>query len=388
MRTAPEYAVPEYSGRMLKQAGQGSGKRVAVWLWVMCGVLVVMIAVGGITRLTDSGLSMTQWRPVTGFLPPLSPADWQEEFTRYKKIPEYQFVNNGMSLEAFKSIYWWEWGHRFLGRFMAVVFLAGLGWLGWRGHIKRTMLPKLGLVFLLGMAQAVLGWYMVKSGLTDRVDVSPYRLSAHLGLAFIILAVMFRAGLIFKAQDANPLLSSPYNVTRMKICTAWGLTGLIFVQILLGGFVAGLDGGLSYNSWPLMDGRLIPQGLLAMEPLWRNFFENIVTVQFMHRLLAYVLLLAVVIHCGRLLLSGRRNDRFNSGLISSAGMLLAAVTGQTLLGIITLMLVVPFSLALLHQFGAVVVFIASLYHGWQLTCAEQTFSCRANVLKEPAPDLQ
>lgn len=322
--------------------GTANTRPVAVWLFAMCALLFLIVVVGGLTRLTDSGLSITEWKPVTGALPPLSAAAWDAEFEKYRQIPEYQLVNKGMSLAEFKRIYWWEWGHRVLGRLIGVAFLVPFLWFWATGRIARPLVPKLALMFVLGGLQGALGWYMVVSGLSGRVDVSQYRLAAHLGLAIVIYIYMFWIALDLWRRPAAAI-SRP----------VLGLVALIFLQILIGAFVAGLDAGLAYNTWPLMDGAVIPGQLFVQSPWWINLFENPKAVQWLHRMMAYAVVLAVVWHWVRM----RRTPSH-----ASATLLLAAVLAQTALGIWTLLAAVPIWLGAAHQAGAMLVLTAALYH--------------------------
>ena len=258
-------------------------RAVRLWLWAMAALVFAMVVVGGATRLTESGLSITEWQPVAGALPPLSAADWQAEFEKYKTIPQYQQLNRGMSLEAFKVIYWWEWTHRLLGRVIGIVFLLPFLWFLWRGAIAPPLRMRLAGIFVLGAIQGAVGWWMVASGLADRVEVSQYRLAFHLTLASMIFAA-----LIFAAESLSPRPMVP--VPKRINAGARALVGLVLVQIYLGALVAGLRAGLLYNTWPLIDGRFVPSphDLLFNAPWWRNIFENPLTVQFDHRMVAFM----------------------------------------------------------------------------------------------------
>jgi heme a synthase len=312
---------------------------IRAWLWTVAILIFAMVVVGGATRLTESGLSITEWQPLLGVIPPLSEADWQLAFEKYKQIPEYSVVNAGMTLADFKFIYWWEWTHRLLGRAIGVVFLVPLAVFWFTGRIESRLLPRLVAIFILGALQGALGWYMVESGLVDRVDVSQYRLAAHLTLATLILgAVLWTTLDIGRARDGASL---DYG--------SLGLVALILVQIAAGGFVAGLDAGQGYNTWPLMDGSLIPSGLFAIEPAWRNLFENAMTVQFDHRMIAYAAAVYATI------LAWRRHT-------GPAFVLLAVVFAQIGLGIWTLLNHAALAQALLHQAGAMVLFAAAIWN--------------------------
>ncbi len=302
-----------------------------------------------------SGLSITEWKPVTGVVPPLSDSAWQEAFASYQKIPKYLELKRGMSLDEFKTIYWWEWGHRLLGRLIGAAFL--LPFLGFwvAGYIPRTLLPRLLGLFTLGGLQGVVGWYMVKSGLVARVDVSQYRLAAHLGIAVAILG--YTLWLIFD------LGQSPRGGERSRFrVAAWVaalVLALIYLQILAGGLVAGLDAGFGYNTWPLINGAFVPNGLMEAQPWYLNLFENPLTVQFDHRMLAYTVLLATIAQAGWLAYRRKAPE-----LISSAFILMCLALLQATLGVWTLLLHVPIGLGLAHQAGAILVFAAALYHFW------------------------
>ena len=328
---------------------------VRLWLYGVAALVVAMVIVGGATRLTESGLSITEWKPVLGALPPLGEAQWLAEFEKYREIPQYQLVNRGMSLDEFKVIYWWEWGHRLLGRLIGVAFVVPLVAFWLAGKIDRILAPRLAAVLALGAAQGVLGWYMVMSGLVDRVSVSQYRLAAHLTLAVAIFAAILWVA--FGAGRARAKVTDTF--------TGWAalaLLGLVMAQIAAGGFVAGLRAGMGYNTWPLIDGAVVPAGLGLMEPWWRNLFENALTVQFAHRMLAYAIALAALANAAEL---WRRGP---SDLRSSAMGLAAAVLAQSAIGIATLITQVPMELALAHQAGGLIVVAAAV---WHLHCVSQ-----------------
>lgn len=316
---------------------------VAAWLYGVAALVFLMVIVGGATRLTDSGLSITEWKPIHGVIPPLSAAEWEEEFAKYREIPEYKLVNRGMDLAGFKTIFWWEWAHRFLGRFIGVAFLLPFVFFLATGRIERSMAPKLVGLFVLGGAQGAIGWWMVASGLVERTDVSQYRLAIHLTLACVIFAAI-----LWVARGLSP----DSRGGGSGGASAWWLLGLILLQIFLGGLVAGLDAGLVANTWPLMDGAIIPDGLVVQEPAWRNLFENPVTVQFVHRLVAYLLFGLTALRAIRL-----RGSRAGAG----ASLLFAAVAVQAGLGIATVVTEVPLSFALLHQAGALAVLVIAVF---------------------------
>lgn len=328
-------------------------RQLAGWLLVCCAMIFAMVVLGGITRLTGSGLSMVEWDPVFGVIPPLTPAAWNEVFERYKQSPEYNKINTGMDLAGFKKIYWFEFAHRILGRSIGIVFLIPFLYFLLRGRIRRSLTPRLVVMFALGGLQGLLGWYMVKSGLVDNPHVSQYRLTAHLGLAIVIYAYMFWVSLgLLYPQEAQ----QHSRANRRIRVLAGALGGLVFLTILSGGFVAGLKAGFAYNTFPLMDGRLVPEALLALEPAWRNFFENVATVQFDHRVLAISTLAGISV----LWMMSLRHTLPGQARI---GMhcLLAVACLQVALGISTLLLVVPVPLAAAHQAGALVLFTVTLF---------------------------
>ncbi len=334
----------------------GAATAVRVWLLVVAALVFAMIVVGGATRLTDSGLSITEWQPIIGAIPPLNDAHWHEAFEKYKQIPEYHQVNQGMTLEAFKSIYWWEWSHRFLGRFIGLAFALPLIVFWMLRKIPRGMELKLLGVFALGGLQGAIGWYMVKSGLVDRIDVSHYRLALHLGTAFLILGLLIWLAEETRTRDTAIRFETvaPSHVRLARI-----MVGLLFLQVLLGALVAGLKAGLTYNTWPLMDGHFIPDGLLIMQPWYENFFENVTTVQFDHRMMAYLIGLAALVHVFQL----RGGD--DGRVMVSATVMLVAILVQMGIGIWTLLStegVIPIQQGLLHQGGAAVVFGIAVWH--------------------------
>lgn len=317
-------------------------RRIGIWLLVCCFVLFCLVMLGGATRLTGSGLSMVEWEPVTGVIPPTSEERWMREFGAYRASPEYQQVNRGMSLDAFKVIYWFEFGHRLLARSLGLVFALPLAWFWWRGWIpQRLRWPLLGLLGL-GALQGWMGWYMVQSGLVDIPRVSPYRLAAHLSLALLIFAFMFRMSLGL----LMPCGHRPHPLRRWTL----GLLTVTGLTIFVGAFVAGLRAGFVYNDFPLMGGQWIPDGLFGLAPLWRNFFENPATVQLMHRILALSTL-------GVAIAAWWQQRRYgpDAGVRRSFQILLGVVGLQVALGIATLMLYVPVVLGTLHQGVAVLV---------------------------------
>jgi cytochrome c oxidase assembly protein subunit 15 len=328
------------------------GRAVAAWL-VVCAVLVAaMVVVGGITRLTHSGLSIAEWQPLVGTLPPLSAADWQTVFERYQQTPQYRLVNKGMSLAEFKNIFWWEYVHRLLGRAIGVVFLLPLVWFWWRRRIDARLGWKLAGVFVLGGLQGAMGWYMVASGLVDEPRVSHLRLTAHLGIAFLILGAMLL--IAFDLLFAPPPRAARGAVGPGRLATV--VAGLVFVQVLAGGLVAGIRAGKAYNTFPLMNGHLVPPESFLLEPSWLNFVNNMALVQFDHRMLAWTLLALAPWLWWRV-----RQSAAPIRARHGATLLAALVALQFGLGVATLLAVVPVGLAAAHQGVATLVFAASLY---------------------------
>jgi len=336
-------------------ARPGAAPRVApvrLWLLAVAALVFLMVSVGGATRLTGSGLAITEWRPIVGILPPLSEADWLDAFEKYRHIPQYHHVNRGMTLAEFKAIFWWEWAHRFLGRLIGVVFLVPFLYFLAAGQIARGHIPKLAGIFALGALQGGVGWYMVSSGLAERIDVSQYRLALHLGLAILIFGALIWLALSLD-EPAPAAQARPWPAHGLAACL---VLVLVFVQILLGALVAGLKAGFAYNTWPLMDGALVPNGLGAMQPWYLNLFENALTVQFNHRIAAYVLVLAALWHAVTLARAPECRAR------ASALVLAGAVVAQAALGIVTLVAFVPLALGLAHQAGAAAVFAIAVWH--------------------------
>jgi heme a synthase len=322
------------------------------WLVAVAVLVFLMVSVGGVTRLTGSGLSITEWRPIVGIVPPLSEADWLDLFAKYQQIPQYHHVNKGMSLDAFKAIFWWEWVHRFLGRLVGAVFLLPFAYFLAARQIPRPLMGPLAAIFALGALQGLIGWYMVSSGLADRTEVSQYRLALHLGLAILIFGALVWVALSVEETQPRSQRSRPPHLGP-----AAAIVGLVFLQVVLGAFVAGLRAGASYNTWPLIDGRLIPGGLGAMEPWYLNLFENALTVQFTHRLAAYGLVLTALWHAWSV-----RRELCDPLIRLSAAVLAGAALVQASIGIATLLARVPLTLALVHQAGAVALFGLALWH--------------------------
>jgi len=325
---------------------------VRVWLLAVAALVFLMVSVGGATRLTGSGLSITEWKPIVGTIPPLSQADWADAFAKYRQIPQYHHVNRGMSLDEFKAIFWWEWAHRFLGRLTGVAFFVPFVAFLVLGQIPRAMTGRLVGLFALGGLQGAVGWYMVASGLAERIDVSQYRLALHLALAIAIFGA-----LIWVALSVDEREDTASSVRPTHAGGAAAIVLLVFIQIVLGAFVAGLKAGASYNTWPLMDGRLVPDGLGSMQPWYLNLFENALAVQFNHRLVAYVLLLVALWHA-----RGVMRDVADPRARMTAMLLAGGVLAQAALGIGTLLAQVPLSLGLAHQAGAATVFGLAVWH--------------------------
>jgi heme a synthase len=328
-------------------------RAIALWLLICCITIFAMVVLGGVTRLTGSGLSMVEWEPLMGVLPPLNQAEWEMVFQKYQQYPEYQIKNSWMTLAEFKTIFWFEYAHRLLGRAIGLIFLIPLIYFMMKGKVDKPLIPKLVTMFILGGLQGLLGWYMVKSGLIDQPHVSQYRLTAHLGLAFLIYAYIFWVALDLLFPKPKPVSND--DIRSLKTFS-WMVTGLIFITAMSGGFVAGLKAGLFYNTFPLMNGHWIPEGLFQMEPLWRNFFENITTVQFDHRLLAtllFILIPTLWFMAWRIQLLKRAHLGIH--------ILLILLGIQITLGISTLLLIVPVPLAASHQAGALVLLTAALF---------------------------
>ena len=327
-------------------------RHIALWLLVCCALIFAMVVLGGVTRLTRSGLSMVEWDPIMGVVPPLNQAQWEETFEKYKRFPEYQKINRHMGLAEFKRIFWFEYSHRLLGRIIGLAFLLPFLYFLLRRKFTTALVPKLIAMFVLGGLQGLLGWYMVKSGLVDKPHVSPYRLTAHLAAAVAIYAYIFWVALDL-LKGARPAVTGAVTALRKY---AWGVTALIGLMILSGGLVAGNKAGFAFNTFPKMHGRWVPEGLLAMEPWWINAFENIATVQFNHRLLALVLVAAIV---GFWIYARRQS--LERPLGRGIHLLLLMLAVQVALGISTLVYVVPIPLAAAHQAGALALLTIALY---------------------------
>jgi heme a synthase len=330
-------------------------RAIRLWLYGVAALIVATLLIGGATRLTESGLSIVEWKPVAGTLPPLSDAEWQAEFEKYRTIPQFQ-LNRGMALDEFKTIFWWEWAHRLMGRLIGAAFLLPFLAFLWKGWVEQGLRARLWAIFGLGALQGAIGWWMVASGLSERVAVSQYRLATHMTLACVILVAC-----LWTAQRLAAC--APIETRRRIRASAMVLLALVLVQIYFGALVAGLRAGLIYNTWPLIDGALVPDAarLFFDQPWWRNVFENTLTVQFMHRMIAYALWLLALLHA----IDVARSVRGGPALTRSLA-LAAAVTIQAGLGILTLIHQVPIALALAHQAMAIVVLALATLHAEQL----------------------
>lgn len=328
---------------------------VRIWLYALASFVLLIVVVGGITRLTESGLSITSWKPISGTIPPLNDAQWQAEFDAYKQIPQYSVVHSWMDINDFKYIFFWEWFHRLLARTLGLIFIIPFAIFLFQKRLSRNLALPLFVLFLLGGFQGFLGWWMVSSGLSELTSVSQYRLAAHLCAASLLFVA-----LIYVARSIEPgrVLG---RVNPWHFTTAIILGVLLILQIGAGAFVAGLDAGMGYNTWPLMDGAIIPKGLLSMDPAWRNLFENALTVQFIHRCIAYV----IVAYVGYLIWRRSKDGGFGGvhGWLPRLGILVLLQVG---LGVATLLASVPISLAVGHQAlafmlaGAAAAYIADM----------------------------
>ncbi len=349
------------SGEMESNDGHAVRARpmVAAWLLVVAAMVTAMVMLGGATRLTHSGLSMVQWQPLMGTLPPLNEADWLDTFNKYKQYPEYQKINQGMTLSEFKGIFYYEYSHRVLGRGIGLVFAVPFLWFLLTGRIERRRRAAIFALFVLGGLQGLIGWWMVKSGLVDRPDVSHYRLTVHLGVAFLILG-----GLIWVALDLLAKARTAVAATagdRGLRALSWLAVVLVFLQVLSGGLVAGLDAGFVYNSFPMMNEYWLPPELAELTPWWLNMLENVVTVQFDHRIGAY---LCTLLFLG--LWFKARSIVLDPAARLALNLMLVALGVQLALGVATLLLIIPVSLAVLHQGGALLLFAATVNFSWRL----------------------
>ena len=348
-----ERANPKIKTGIIEKAELTSDRiQIRAWLICLSVLLVFMILVGGLTRLTDSGLSITEWKPILGAFPPVTEQAWDLEFEKYKLIPEYILQNSGMLLSEFKIIYWWEWGHRQLGRIIGLVWFLGFSWFLVSKKIPLGCTGRLLTLVALGGFQGAVGWWMVSSGLSNNMlDVASYRLATHLGIAFIILGFILWYTLILGLSEAD-LLVRLRTRDQSIYSKSTGLMHLIFLQILLGALVAGIDAGRNYVDWPLMAGGFLPPDLFALEPVWRNFFEDDGLVQFIHRMSGYVLFLFGIYVWFRSRKSG------NSQIRNAISLVMLIIFLQMTIGVITVMYSAPWHIAIFHQFGAIVLWYA------------------------------
>jgi cytochrome c oxidase assembly protein subunit 15 len=336
-----------------------SSRPVAIWLFSVAALVFLMVLIGGVTRLTDSGLSITEWKPVSGALPPLNARDWAEEFARYRQIPEYDQVNRGMTLESFKQIFWWEWIHRQLGRLIGLAFAAPFIVFLVRREIPRRLLAPCVALLALGALQGAVGWWMVSSGLSGRIDVLPERLAIHLGMALLIYIGLLWTG--FEALDDGERTRPPKGWTA----ASFALLGLVYVQALLGGLVAGNRAGRIYTDWPLMNGDILAPVDTSGGAL-RAFLHDPALVQFDHRIGAYVLLVCASLY---VFMAGRA--RMPDGVRLAAAVLAGVVWAQALLGIAALMNATPLWLGVAHQIGALVVLTTATFTAWRIRHSEE-----------------
>ncbi|MEN3381632.1 MAG: heme a synthase [Hyphomicrobiales bacterium] len=343
-------------------------RAIRLWLYAVAALIFAMVLVGGATRLTESGLSIVEWKPVTGALPPMGEGAWQAEFDKYKTIPQFQHRNSEMTLAEFKTIFWWEWAHRLIGRLIGAAFLLPFLVFLAKGWIGPGLRGRLWVIFGLGALQGAIGWWMVASGLTERVEVSQYRLATHLILACVIFAATLWTASRLRAR-------APAEVPLRIRIGALALLVLVLLQIYLGAVVAGLRAGLIYNTWPLIDGGLIPNAarLLHETPWWRNLFENTLTVQFNHRMVAYAIIMLALLHAADVARTAR-----SGSVLAHALALAAAIALQAALGIATLLQAVPIGLALMHQAMAVIVLSIAVVHA-------ERISARANPVSVQLP---
>ena len=337
----------------MSQSTTKDNRHIATWLLVCCALIFTMVVLGGVTRLTRSGLSMVEWDPVMGVVPPLSQQQWADTFSKYKQFPEYKKINKDMTLTEFKSIFWFEYSHRLLGRLIGVVFLLPFIYFLIRKKIERPLVPKLIIMFLLGGLQGLLGWYMVKSGLVNNPHVSQYRLTAHLGAAILIYCYIFWVAMgVLTPTNKNEW---PANTARLRLF-GLGITTLICLMIFSGGFVAGTKAGFAFNTFPKMNGHWIPPGLFSMEPVLLNLFENIATIQFNHRILALILCLVIPAFW-----FSAQNISLGRATKNGLHLLIVMLVIQVGLGISTLLYIVPVPLAAAHQGGALLLLTLSLF---------------------------
>ena len=346
--------APRPEPRPSQTSDLATRKSISRWLFSLFVLVVIMILVGGLTRLTDSGLSITEWRPVTGAVPPLSAQAWDVEFEKYKEIPEFQLQNKNMSMSEFKTIYWWEWGHRQLGRVIGLVWAVGFLWFVLKKAIPRGWTGRLLILGVLGGLQGAIGWWMVASGLTGTmVDVASYRLATHLGLAFVILGVIMWFIFLLGRSEMD-LFQAQRNKETALLTHVNVLTGLTFLQILMGALVAGLDAGRGYTDWPLMGGAFLPSESFNIAPFWKNIFENEALAQFNHRMVGY----GLWIYAGFVFWKSRASGL--DAIRAQFKWVLIFLSAQAIWGIITVINGAPLNLAIIHQLGAILLWIIVL----------------------------
>lgn len=344
-------ATPQPATGGIDRHPKGARGAIRLWLLSLFALVCVMIVVGGMTRLTDSGLSITEWRPVTGAIPPMSDARWMEEFEKYRQIDQYQIVNRGMSLEEFKVIYWWEWGHRQLGRVIGLVWGVGFLFFWLTKRIPTGWTPRLLVLGGLGGLQGAIGWWMVASGLNEGMTaVASYRLAVHLGLAFVILGMIAWYSFLLNRPESDLIAARRAREAKLYSMST-GLMHFAFLQILLGALVAGIDAGRGYTDWPLMNGVFLPPEIFAMQPFWVNFFENPATTQFIHRMAGYLLAIFAVV----VWLRGRRSS--HSATRTAFHAVLLVMLAQIVLGIVTVLYAAPWQLGIAHQATAVLLWV-------------------------------
>ena len=341
---------------LIDQGRGGARGAIRIWLMMLFALVVLMIIIGGLTRLTDSGLSITEWKPLLGAIPPLNAADWAIAFEKYKLIDEYQIQNQWMELSDFKVIYWWEWGHRQLGRLIGLVWAIGFFWFLIRRQIPTGWTGRLLFIGVLGGLQGAIGWWMVSSGVTSgqsMTDVASYRLATHLGLAFVILG--FIAWYVFNmGRTERDLMQARRGKEAKLFGLSTGLLHFAFLQILIGALVAGIDAGRSYTDWPLMGGQVFPASAFIVEPIWRNLFESPGLVQFIHRVTGYLLFAFAIV----VWLRGRKSAHPRTQFAFNA--VFAAMVLQIVLGIVTVMTGAPVEIAIFHQLLAVILWVLIL----------------------------
>jgi len=348
----PKQNIPK--GGLIDQGRGAARLGVSIWLMVLFAMVALMIVVGGLTRLTDSGLSITEWALVKGALPPMNDSAWAVMFEKYKNTPEYTLINTGMTLEEFKRIFWWEWGHRQLGRFVGLVWAVGFIFFAVTKRIPKGWAPRLLFIGFLGGLQGAVGWWMVSSGLTGRmIDVASYRLAIHLGLAFIILCSIAWYIWLLRRKEAE-LLQSRRQADTVLSRLGKTLLVLAFAQVLLGALVAGIDAGRGYIDWPMMNGEFLPSESFDYTPFWTNFFENPALVQFNHRMLGYIVFIVSVLVWFKSRASALRSVK------QAFDWVLVAIFGQIVLGIGTVLYAAPWHIAIVHQIGAIFVLILML----------------------------